>query len=385
MDAVIESNPLASSTKFELTLRREDLLKPLQQISSTIDRKQTLPILSTILFRIKDNALTLIGTDLEVELIKTIQLGDPTADAEVAIPAKKLNDICKALPSDAMLNLVRQKNQMVLTSGKSRFVLSLLSATDFPTVEKTGDDQLTVPVIASQLRRLFEKTHFAMALQDIRYFLNGLLLDIQGSRCTAVATDGHRLASMSMELTQSFPERKQVLVPRKAVLELIKLLHMDEEDLLVDVHVGENYISVQCKEFQFTSKLIDGLFPQYQSLIPSHCDKQVLVGKQAFKDALSRVAILSNEKYRGAWMTFADSKVVLRANNPDRDQAEEELAVDMQGTEVKIGCNVNYILDVLAVLDGDQVELKMNDGNSSLLLVSPGSDDGEYVVMPMCL
>lgn len=372
------------ATEFELEIQREQLLKPLQLIVAAIDKKQTLPILSSILFSIDKNQLKLTGTDLEIELVKTISLVGNDAKTQLAVPAKKLNDICRALPNDSQIRFIRQKNQLVIRSGRSRFTLSLMAAADFPTLEKSNQPLFSFAMKAVAMKTLLEKTAFSMAQQDVRYFLNGLLLDLQGSVVTAVTTDGHRLSSSMQLVDFKADERQDVLVPRKAAMELIKLLEADSEEL-VEVQVGENYISVISDDFTFTSKLIDGKFPEYRPLFPKAAKNTVSIDKHVLRDALSRVAILSNEKYRGAWLNFEEGRLLLQANNPDKDEAEEELALDYSGEKIRIGCNINYILDVLAVIDGDTVLFHLTDANSSLLIEALDSSDSQYVVMPMCL
>lgn len=375
---------MTTNQALDLRINRESLLKPLHLITSAIDRKQALPILSNILFQLKNGSLSLTGTDLEVELVKTIPLVDNSDEAELAIPAKKLYDICRALPSEAEIRLTKKDNQLVIRSGRSRFVLSLIAAADFPSVEKTDNPLFSFTIQSTVLRRLFEKTGFSMAQQDVRYFLNGLLLDLRGGQCTAVTTDGHRLSTSSQPIDFNGSDRSQVLIPRKAVLEMVKLLETDLEEL-IEVQVAENYISVSSSDFMFTSKLIDGQFPEYQALIPRANSNIASIERAQLKDALTRVAILSNEKGRGAWLSFANNSLVLQANNPDKDEAEDELGINYSGPEIRIGCNINYLLDVLSVVEADSVNIYLGDANSSVLIASEEHPGDQYVVMPMCL
>lgn len=375
---------MEAATEFELAIQREQLLKPLQLIVAAIDKKQTLPILSTILFRINKSELTLTGTDLEIELVKTISLTGNDEITQVAVPAKKLHDICRALPNDSQIRFIRQKNQLVMRSGRSRFTLSLMAAADFPTLEKSNQSLFSFTMKALAMKTLLEKTAFSMAQQDVRYFLNGLLLDLHAGVVTAVTTDGHRLSSSMQPIDFTGDKRQEVLVPRKAAMEMIKLLEADSEEL-VQVQVGENYISLVSDDFTFTSKLIDGKFPEYRPLFPKGARNIVSIDKHVLRDALSRVAILSNEKYRGAWLNFEEGRLLLQANNPDKDEAEEELALDYSGDKIRIGCNINYILDVLSVIDSDTVLFHLTDANSSVLIEALDSSDSQYVVMPMCL
>jgi DNA polymerase-3 subunit beta len=368
----------------QLTIDRERLLKPLQLITNTVDRKQALPILSNILFKISDQRLTLLGTDLEIELIKYIALHEPvdaSMSESLAVPAKKLHDICRALPSQAEMHFSRQGSQLLIQSGKSRFTLSLMSAEEFPTLECDSAPKVTFAMPAMLLRHLLEKTHFSMAQQDVRYFLNGLFLDFHGSLVHAVATDGHRLSMTTRSLDFSVSERVQVLLPRKAVTELMKLLENTND--LVDFCVGENYISVRSQDYCFTSKLIEGSFPEYRALIPNGTTKIAVIQKNVLRDALVRVSVLSNEKYRGAWLSFHNNQLKLQANNPDKDEAEEEIIIDYAHDPMRLGCNVMYLQEVLSVIDEDVIRVYLTE--TSLLVQPLSSENEHYVVMSMLL
>jgi len=370
---------------FQLLISREDLLPALQTIASVVDKKQTLPILSHLLLRVKNHQLTIIGTDLEIELIKTLPVASDQPEGEITLPARKLYDICKALSEEAVLNFSQQKQQMRITSGRSRFNLSLLPASHYPCVEKMGNNRLALTVSSEALLQLLEKTYFAMAIQDVRYFLNGLLLDMCDGQCVAVATDGHRLAMSQMPLAETLAERTQVLLPRKSVLEMMKLLHQQPEAATITITLGENYVSLTGEGFEFISKLIDSRFPEYRSLVPKQEGTLVSIDKNRLKEGLTRVAILSNEKYRGAWLNFEDNKVLLQTNNPEKDEAEEEVPVNLQGEPLRVGCNISYLLDILAVLEGDSVQFAISGSNASILVLDPAAPEQTYVVMPMCL
>ncbi|MES2204371.1 MAG: DNA polymerase III subunit beta [Pseudomonadota bacterium] len=365
----------------ELTIDRERLLKPLQLITNTVDRKQALPILSNILFKIADQKLTLLGTDLEIELVKYIDLHEAAEAITLAIPAKKLHDICRALPAQAELRFTQQGNQLLIRSGKSRFTLSLMAPEEFPTLECDTAPKHTFAIPAMLLRHLLINTYFSMAQQDVRYFLNGLFLDFQGAVVHAVATDGHRLSMCTRALDFTLNERVQVLLPRKAVIELMKLL--ENSDSVVDFCVGENYISVRSEDYCFTSKLIEGSFPEYRALIPKGTTKVATIQKEVLRDALARVAVLSNEKYRGAWLTFDNNRLKLEANNPDKDEALEEISIDYTQEPVRLGCNVTYLQEVLSVINEDVIRVCLTE--TSLLIQPLSSDNEHYVVMSMRL
>lgn len=367
----------------ELTIDRERLLKPLQFITNTVDKKQVMPILSNILFKISDQRLTLLGTDLEIELIKYVDLPEleNSVALQLAIPGKKLHDICRALPAQAEIQFSQQGNQLSIRSGKSRFTLSLMSAEEFPTLECDTAPKHSFPIPAMILRRLLAKTHFAMAQQDVRYFLNGLFLDFYGTQINAVATDGHRLSMSTGLLDFAVKERVQVLLPRKAVIELMKLLENSEE--MIDFAVGENYISVRSEDYCFTTKLIEGSFPEYRALIPKITPKMATMDKNLLRDALARVAVLSNEKYRGAWFTFENNRLMLQANNPDKDESEEEITIDYAQDSLRLGCNVMYLQEVLSAIEDDVIKIALSE--TSLLIQGLNSDNDSYVVMSMRL
>ena len=359
---------------------REALLKPLQAVIGVVERRQTMPILANLLLVAKNGELSITATDLEVELVANAAVAIET-DGEITVPGRKLLDICRALPEDAEIALSLSGDKMSVRSGRSRFSLTTLPAAEFPTVEElSGSDALEVP--QETLVKLFEKTHFSMAQQDVRYYLNGLLIETGSKVLRTVATDGHRLALCEVPLENADVPEKQVIVPRKGVLELQRLLSGEGT---VELELGSNHIRVQLDGIRFTSKLIDGRFPEYERVIPAEADNEMVADRETFKAALQRTAILSNEKYRGIRLIIRDNGVVLQAHNPEQEEAEEELEVSYNGQDIEIGFNVNYLLDALGVIESDDVTLSIVDGNSSCLLREPGKNDCKYVVMPMRL
>ena len=364
------------------TIQREALLKPLQLVAGVVERRQTLPVLSNVLLVVEGQQLSLTGTDLEVELVGRVTLEDAAEPGEITVPARKLMDICKSLPSDALIDIRVDDQKLLVKAGRSRFTLSTLPANDFPTVEE-GPGSLTFNLPQAKLRRLIERTSFAMAQQDVRYYLNGMLLEVQSGLLRAVATDGHRLAMCSMEAAIQQDGKHQVIVPRKGILELARLL--TEQDAEVSIVLGQHHIRANTGEFTFTSKLVDGKFPDYERVLPRGGDKLVLAERQGLREAFSRTAILSNEKYRGIRLTLAAGLLKIQANNPEQEEAEEEIVVDYSGGGLEIGFNVSYLLDVLGVMGTEQVRLILSDSNSSALLQEADNDDSAYVVMPMRL
>jgi len=364
------------------TIQREALLKPLQLVAGVVERRQTLPVLSNVLLVVEGLQLSLTGTDLEVELVGRVALEDAAEPGEITVPARKLMDICKSLPADALIDIRVDEQKLLVKAGRSRFTLSTLPANDFPTVEE-GPGSLTFNLVQSKLRRLIERTSFAMAQQDVRYYLNGMLLEVQTGILRAVATDGHRLAMCSMEATIQQDGKHQVIVPRKGILELARLL--TEQDGEVSIVLGQHHIRATTGEFTFTSKLVDGKFPDYERVLPRGGDKLVVADRQGLREAFSRTAILSNEKYRGIRLQLAAGLLKIQANNPEQEEAEEEIAVDYNGSALEIGFNVSYLLDVLGVMTTEQVRLILSDSNSSALVQEADNDDSAYVVMPMRL
>jgi len=341
-----------------------------------------LPVLSNVLLVVQGQQLSLTGTDLEVELVGRVQLEEPAEPGEITVPARKLMDICKSLPNDVLIDIKVDEQKLLVKAGRSRFTLSTLPANDFPTVEE-GPGSLTCNLEQSKLRRLIERTSFAMAQQDVRYYLNGMLLEVSRNTLRAVSTDGHRLALCSMSAPIEQDDRHQVIVPRKGILELARLL--TDPEGMVSIVLGQHHIRATTGEFTFTSKLVDGKFPDYERVLPKGGDKLVVGDRQALREAFSRTAILSNEKYRGIRLQLAAGQLKIQANNPEQEEAEEEISVDYEGSSLEIGFNVSYLLDVLGVMTTEQVRLILSDSNSSALLQEAGNDDSSYVVMPMRL
>ena len=364
----------------KLSASRETLLKPLQAVIGVVERRQTMPILANVLLVAKNGQLAITATDLEVELVASAEVEVDTG-GEVTVPGRKLLDICRALPDGAEVSLSQSGDKIALRSGRSKFSLTTLPAAEFPTVEDIEASQ-SIDVPQGILVRLLEKTHFSMAQQDVRYYLNGLLLETGGSHLRAVATDGHRLALCQQELEKAKLKDQQVIVPRKGVLELQRLLSGEGA---VTLEFGTNHIRIQLDGIRFTSKLIDGRFPEYERVIPQDTSNQLAADKASFRGALQRTAILSNEKYRGIRMIIRDSGVTIQAHNPEQEEAEEELEVNYSGEDIEIGFNVNYLLDALGAIDADEVSISVQDSNSSCLLREPDSDDTRFVVMPMRL
>ncbi len=368
----------------KFTIQRETLIKPLQMVSGVVERRQTLPILSNIFMKVSDNLLLMTATDLEVEMSIEITLPDQKKlkCGEITIPARKFMDICRALPDDAVIDVTIDAGRAVVRAGKSRFVLSTLSADDFPGIEANKNVlEFLMPQI--DLKQAIEQTQFAMAHQDVRYYLNGMLLEIGTESLRLVATDGHRLALCDQAIDLKQKESQQVIVPRKGVMELARLL--DDSDSEATIQLGSNYIRVTTETVSFTSKLIDGRFPDYQNVVPDGGDKIVICDKNVLKQALSRASILSNEKYRGVRLQFSSGLLRIFAHNPEQEEAEEEVTIDYNGDNLEIGFNVTYMMDAVAACTSENVLLSLSDANSCCMIQPQGSSGCKYVVMPMRL
>jgi len=362
------------------TIERAKLLRCLSHVQSVVERRNTIPILSNVLISGRGDQLSLTATDLEVELVARANVNLQQA-GEITVPGRKFLDIIRALPDKASVTVSVEGERAIVKSGKSRFTLTTLPASDFPTIEDIRAQQ-TLNVDQVTLRRLLDKTHFSMAQQDVRYYLNGMLLEVAGNVLRTVATDGHRLAFCETALEPPSSAAQQVIVPRKGVLELQRLVGGEGS---VELAIGTNHIRAQIGDIRFTSKLIDGRFPEYGRVIPTDPPKKVQADRELLRAALQRAAILSNEKYRGIRLALRPNVLVLQAHNPEQEEAEEELEVAYQGDEVEIGFNVNYLLDALAAVDGGEVAIGLTDANNSCLLTSPGVQTTKYVVMPMRL
>jgi len=364
----------------KLSASREALLEPLQAVIGVVERRQTMPILANILIVARGNEVSVTATDLEVEMVASTELA-VDQEGEVTIPGRKLLDICRALSDDAQIKLDVVGDKATLKSGRSRFTLATLPAADFPTVDSMTAEQ-SVVLEQSAMKRLLEKSHFSMAHQDVRYYLNGLLFEIDAGKLRAVATDGHRLATCQVKTESDATGAHQVIVPRKGVLELQRLLG---DEGTVTLAIGSNHIQAQVGGIRFTSKLIDGRFPDYRRVIPNRVETVITADREELRQALYRAAILSNEKYRGVRLDMRPNLLKIQAHNPEQEEAEEQVEVAYDGDTMEIGFNVNYLLDALSALNGEAVTVQVTDPSSSCLIWDDATEGCEYVVMPMRL
>jgi len=364
----------------KFSLSREALLKPLQLVVGVVERRQTLRILSNVLLSLDQSRLSMTGTDLEVEIVGVTDIGSGGEDGDVTVSARKLVDICRSLPEEAQIDFSSGDGKATLKSGRSKFTLATLPANEFPSVDE-GEKTVEFMVPGSALKALIEATSFAMAQQDVRYYLNGMLWELNNNKLRAVATDGHRMAMCDGVCEVAVSEPVTSILPRKGIIELSRLLDEDE----VKVAMGSNHIRVTGGDYCFTSKLVDGAYPDYDRVLPKGGDKIVVADRAELKQAFGRAAILSNEKYRGVRILLSEGSIKMVANNPEQEEAEEEVTVTYSGEDLEIGFNVSYLLDVLNVITGSEVRITLSNSNSSALVEDAADGSAVYVVMPMRL
>src|SRR3954465_5551078 len=360
--------------------KRDELLSPLAAVSGIIERRHTLPILSNVLIDSTAEAISFLATDIEIQISARTGLTASRDARSLTVGARKLLDILRALPENTEVSLQPQDKRLLLKGGRSRFSLQTLPAEDFPRLVKAAGEATRFSLTQKALRRVLGLVQYAMAQQDIRYYLNGLLMVVDGGELKLVATDGHRLAFASMELDASLA-RQEAIVPRKTVLELSKLL-ADSDDV-VRVELSGSQAAFGFGAIELVSKLIDGKFPDYTRVIPTQHKNKLQTDREPLRQALQRAAILSNEKFRGVRWVLADGSLKIVSSNADQEEAQEELEVSYAGDALDIGFNVNYLLDVLNNVPGTELECAFGDSSSSAL-ISYGSEKGfKYVVMPM--
>jgi len=360
---------------------RDTLLKPLQAVTGIVERRHTLPILSNVLIERQSGTLGLVATDLEIQV--TTSATTETAEqksAAVTVAAKKLQDILRSLPEGTRVTLETKDARLLVKAGKSRFSLQTLPSEDFPRLAESTVAEATVTMPQRSLRALLLRVQYAMAQQDIRYYLNGLLLVLEDGSLRVVATDGHRLGYVT-QLLEGVSGRQEVILPRKAVLELVKLL--SESDDPVKLELLQNQVRFTFDNVVLVSKVIDGKFPDYARVIPTNYSKHFAIDRLVFQQALQRAAILSNEKFRGVRLVMTSGGLRISCTNTEQEEAQEELEIDYAGDALDIGFNVTYLLDVLNNLSTEQIDCAFGDANSSALITIPGDLDFKYVVMPM--
>ena len=365
----------------KLQVGRNELLSALQAVIGVVERRQTLPVLSNFLLETRDDELIVTGTDLEIELESRARVQN-LAPGRITVPARKLFDICRGLPEGAEIQLESSGDRATLKSGRSRYSLACLKADEYPAMGEVADGRV-LKLKHGQLKSVFERTQFAMAQQDVRYYLNGMLLEINANRVRTVATDGHRLALSEVALDTGFKDAMQIIIPRKAIMELLRVLEAGDEEVTLKIAAGQ--LQADLDVVRLTTKLIDGRFPDYERVIPESGDKRLQANRELVKRALGRTAILSNEKFRGVRLQLENGKLVLQTHNPEHEEAEEDLEVNYNGGSLEIGFNVNYLLDALGALTSEEFVMELKNSDSSGLVYALDDTSSKYVVMPMRL
>ena len=363
-----------------IKINKEEFLKPLQAVAGIVERRHTLPILSNVLIEIDKTGLSFIATDLEIQITATTPNNGNTENNAITVSAKKLQDIVRALPDNAEIAFDSKDSRLQLKAGKSQFNLQTLPAEDFPKLALSDEEVSEISLPQSTLRHLFNQVQYAMAQQDIRYYLNGLLLVLEPGMIKAVATDGHRLSLAAMQVP-SIQQMAEAILPRKTVTELIKLLADTDDE--VKVRLGKNLVTFSFGNINLVSKVIEGKFPDYNKVVPANYQNHVLLDRLTLLRAMQRAAILSNEKFRGVRLVLTQNSLRVICNNTEQEEAEEEIEINYTNEPLDIGFNVTYLLDVLNNIDTSEVNCSFGDPNSSCLITVPGDDRFKYVVMPM--
>jgi DNA polymerase III subunit beta len=365
----------------KFTINREQLLTPLQQIVSVIEKRQTMPILSNVLIVVNDDQLVLTGTDLEIQIIAKISLTDAES-GEITVPARKFLDLCRLLPTESEIKLETFEDKVKLVSGRSRFSLSTLPADNYPEFAE-AELENSFLINAGKLKKALEKTIFCMANQDVRYYLNGLMLEIFNSKLKVVASDGHRLSIYKDEMEVETGYEERIIIPRKGVIELARLL--DDADAELNVQFSSNNIRIYIKDLIFSAKLVDAKYPDFSKVFEQEFFSPISIPKQKFKETLTRVSVLANEKFKGVTFDISDNLLKITTHNPEHDEGEEELAIDYQGEPLIIAFNAAYLLDAIANLDGDKALLTIAANASSCFIEEPNQEAYKFIVMPMRL
>ena len=365
----------------DLSINRTQLLPALTSVCGVVDSRPTLAILANLLVSVSPEQIRMTSTDMEVELSAAIT-GEFGSSGDITVPARKLLDICRALPEDAEMNIKVENERVNLTSGRSRFSLLSLPAQEFPLVEP-GETDIRFTIPQRLFKSLLDRTAFAMAKQDVRYYLNGVLLEAQQNNLRAVATDGHRLALSDVDVVIPTEEKKQLIVPRKGVQELMRLLGESDDEM--EIVMSKNHVRIELDNLIFTSKLIDGKYPDYDRVIPEPSAHMVQAQREPLRQSLSRASILSSDKYRGVKITLEQNKLRALVHNPEHEQAEDEIDVEYSGENQEVGFNVSYLLDAVSIIQTDRVRLSVSSPKSGCLVLPEDGEGSKYIVMPLLL
>lgn len=363
-----------------MKINKEEFLKPLQAVAGIVERRHTLPILSNVLIQIGEEKIAFVATDLEIQITAQIANSSNKGNSAITVSAKKLQDIVRSLPENSEISFDSKDSRLQLKAGKSQFSLQTLPSDDFPQLAQSEEQTLEISLPQALLKQLFNQVQYAMAQQDIRYYLNGLLLVVEPGFIKVIATDGHRLSLASMA-AENLQQNAEAILPRKSVTELIKLLGETEDE--VKISLGKNLVTFNFGNIHLVSKVIEGKFPDYNKVIPAHYENHVVLDRLTLLHAMQRASILSNEKFRGVRMVLTQNSLRVICNNTEQEEAEEELEIDYASEPLDIGFNVTYLLDVLNNISSKEVDCAFGDANSSCLITVPNDARFKYVVMPM--
>ncbi len=364
-----------------LKAAQAQVLEALQAVAGIVERRHTLPILANVLLRKNGPGIEFTTSDLEIQVRTRAELGGDEGQYAITVGARKLIDILRALPADQTVSLSAAQSKLTLQGGKSRFTLQTLPAEDFPLVNESVDFGPTFAIPQKTLKLLINQVHFAMAVHDIRYYLNGILFIAEGQQLTLVATDGSRLALAQHPLETEMPSRQEVILPRKTVLELQRLLK--DEDTAIEMRFAANQAKFAFAGMEFVTKLVEGKFPDFNRVIPRNRKNQIVLGRAPLLAALQRAAIMTSEKFKGVRVNIEPGHLMIAASNAEQEEAREELEINYDGDPIEIGFNVTYLIDVLANMGQEMVKLELEDSTASTLISIPDSAGFKYVVMPM--
>ena len=363
-------------------ITKEEVVKSLNYTLGVVEKRQTLPILSNVLLEVDESSLKLTATDLESEISTTSTISNFKSGGKTTAPARKLSDLCRLLPDLSEIHLFLDGDNLKIESGSGKYSISTLSSDDFPVFEQE-EAQSQINISSQNLKTLISKTSFAMGNQDWRHYLNGLFLLIDDKSITSVATDAHRLALATSSLNEAIQEGMNGIVPRKSINEIGKLVGEESENVIIEL--GQTSIAVKISGTTFISKLIEGKFPDYEQVIPSGDSSQLVINRKTFSECLSRVSVLSSEKYKGVRILTSENSMNVSANNPEKEQGEENISCDYKGEQIDIAFNVNYLQEILSTLDSENIEINFFGSDKSCLITDPNSTDLKYVVMPLLI
>ena len=363
-------------------ITKEEVVKSLNQTLGVVEKRQTLPILSNVLFEVDESSLKLTATDLESEISTTSTISNFKSGGKTTAPARKLSDLCRLMPDLAEIHFFLDGDNLKIETESGKYNLSTLPSEDFPVFE-TEDTQSQINISSQNLKNLITKTSFAMGNQDWRHYLNGLYMMIDDKVITTVATDAHRLAMATSSLNEASSESTSGIVPRKSINEIGKLVGDESENVVIQL--GQTSIAANVSGTTFVSKLIEGKFPDYEQVIPSGESSLLVVDRKNFSESLSRVSVLSSEKYKGVRIITKKDSLNISANNPEKEQGEENLSCEYQGEEIDIAFNVNYLQEILSTIDSEKIEINFFGSEKSCLITDPNSENLKYVVMPLLI